>query len=186
MAGLVSLQVPPEVLGASFLGPVLAGILSGAAEEGLEIQHVVERDADRPVAEVLERLVAEDHADGLILLTFLPLAPEDVAPLDRAGVPYVLVNRHFGARAVNCVTFQWEAAARDAALRLGRDGHRRSGAAAAGSGEHQRGRARRGLAGRRQGAGAGRSGTRRSCATTAAPGCRKRCSPAAAPWPSAC
>jgi LacI family transcriptional regulator len=122
---LVSLQVPPEVLGASFLGPVLAGILSGAAEEGLEIQHVVERDADRPVAEVLERLVAEDHADGLILLTFLPLVPEDVAPLDRAGIPYVLVNRHFGARAVNCVTFQWEEAARDAALRLGRDGHRR-------------------------------------------------------------
>jgi LacI family transcriptional regulator len=125
VAGLVSLQVPPEVLGASFLGPVLAGILSGAAEEGLELPHVVERDAGRPVAEVLERLVAEDHADGLILLTFLPLVPEDVAPLDRAGVPYVLVNRHFGARAANCVTFQWEAAARDAALRLGRDGHRR-------------------------------------------------------------
>jgi LacI family transcriptional regulator len=125
VAGLVSLQVPPEVLGASFLGPVLAGILSGAAEEGLELQHVMERDADRPVAEVLERLVAEDHADGLILLTFLPLAPEDVAPLDRAGIPYVLVNRHFGSQAVNCVTFQWEAAARDAALRLGRDGHRR-------------------------------------------------------------
>jgi DNA-binding LacI/PurR family transcriptional regulator len=125
VAGLVSLQVPAEVLGASFLGPVLAGILSGAAEEGLEIQHVVERDADRSVAEVLERLVAEDHADGLILLTFLPLVPEDVAPLDRAGIPYVLVNRHFGERAVNCVTFQWEAAARDAALRLGRNGHTR-------------------------------------------------------------
>ena len=125
VAGLVSLQVPPEVLGASFLGPVLAGILSGAAEEGLEIQHVVERAEDRPVAEVLGRLVAEDRADGLILLTFLPLTPEDVAPLDRARVPYVLVNRHFGKQPVNCVTFEWEEAAYDAATRLGKDGHTR-------------------------------------------------------------
>ena len=125
VAGLVSLQVPPEVLGASFLGPVLAGILSGAAEEGLEIQHIVERAEDLPVADVLGKLVAEDRADGLILLTFLPLQPEDVAPLDRARVPYVLVNRHFGKKPVNCVTFEWEAAARDAAVRLGKDGHTR-------------------------------------------------------------
>jgi LacI family transcriptional regulator len=60
----------------------------------------------------------------LILLTFLPLTPADVAPLDRAGVPYVLVNRHFGDQPVNAVTFEWEAAARDAALRLGIAGHR--------------------------------------------------------------
>jgi DNA-binding LacI/PurR family transcriptional regulator len=125
VAGLVSLQVSPEVLGASFLGPVLAGILSGAAEEGLELQHIVERAEDRPVSEVLGKLVAEDRADGLILLTFLPLTPEDVAPLDRARVPYVLVNRHFGQAPVNCVTFEWEAAARDAAVRLGTDGHAR-------------------------------------------------------------
>jgi LacI family transcriptional regulator len=123
-AGLVSLHVAPEVLGASFLGPILAGILSGAADEGLELQHLVVRPADGSPAEALGRLVAEDRADGLILLTFLPLTPEDVAPLDQAGVPYVLVNRHFGARPVNCVTFMWEEAARDAALRLVRDGHR--------------------------------------------------------------
>src|SRR5687768_14092251 len=67
VAGLVSLHVPPEVLGASFLGPVLAGILSGAAEEGLEIQHIVERPEDGPAAEVFGKLVAEDRADGLIL-----------------------------------------------------------------------------------------------------------------------
>ncbi|HEX2037408.1 MAG TPA: LacI family DNA-binding transcriptional regulator [Chloroflexota bacterium] len=123
-AALVSLHVAPEVLGASFLGPVLAGILSGAAEEGLELQHIVVRPEDGSPAEALGRLVAEDRADGLILLTFLPLTPADVAPLDQARVPYVLVNRHFGARAANCVTFAWEAAAQDAAQRLVRLGHR--------------------------------------------------------------
>jgi DNA-binding LacI/PurR family transcriptional regulator len=123
-AALVSLQVPPEVLGASFLGPVLAGILSGAAEEGLELQHVVARPEDGSAAEVLAKLVAEDRADGLILLTFLPLTPEDVAPLDRSGLPYVLVNRHFGTIPVNCVTFEWEEAAQDVVERLWRDGHR--------------------------------------------------------------
>ncbi|HET7771705.1 MAG TPA: LacI family DNA-binding transcriptional regulator, partial [Chloroflexota bacterium] len=88
-------------------------------------QHIVERAEDRPVSEVLGKLVAEDRADGLILLTFLPLKPEDVAPLDHARVPYVLVNRHFGKQPVNCVTFEWEEAARDAAVRLGRQGHTR-------------------------------------------------------------
>jgi len=123
-AALVSLQVSPEVLGASFLGPVLAGILSGAAEEGLELQHVVARPEEGAPADVLGRLVAQERADGLILLTFLPLTPEDVAPLDAAGVPFVLVNRHFGDRPVNCVTFEWEAAAQDVVERLARDGHR--------------------------------------------------------------
>lgn len=124
LAGLVSIQVAPEVLGASFLGPVLAGVLSGAADEGLDLQHVVLRPEDGPPAEALGRLVAEDRADGLILLTFLPLTPADVAPLEQAGVPFVLVNRHFGDRPVNCVTFEWEAAARDAILRLASTGHR--------------------------------------------------------------
>jgi DNA-binding LacI/PurR family transcriptional regulator len=123
-AALVSLHVPAEVLGASFLGPVLAGILSGAADEGLDLQHIVVRPEDPSPAEALERLVAEDRADGLILITFLPLTRADVAPLDRAGVPYVLVNRHFGERPVNCVTFAWEAAAQDAAQRLTGLGHR--------------------------------------------------------------
>jgi LacI family transcriptional regulator len=123
-AALVGLHVDPEILGASFLGPVLAGILSGAAEEGLELQHVVVRPEDGSPAEALGKLVAEDRADGLILLTFLALAPEDVAPLDRAGLPYVLINRHFGPRPVNCVTFEWEAAAQDAAARLAGNGHR--------------------------------------------------------------
>jgi LacI family transcriptional regulator len=40
-------------------------------------------------------------------------------------VPYVLINRHYGARPVNCVTFDWEAAAEDAAQRLIQYGHRR-------------------------------------------------------------
>ncbi len=125
VAELVSLQVTPEVLGASFLGPVLAGILSGAAEEGLELQHATARPEDGAPAEVLAKLVAQDRADGIILLTFLPLTPADVEPLDRAGVPYVLVNRHFGrAKPVNCVTFEWENAAKDAVLRLHGLGHR--------------------------------------------------------------
>jgi LacI family transcriptional regulator len=123
-AALVTLNVAPEVLGASFLGPVLAGILSGASEEGLELQHVGVQAEPGQIAEALGRVVAEDRADGLIVLTFLPLTPADVVPLERAGIPYVLTNRHFGPVPVNCVTFEWEAAARDAALRLGHAGHR--------------------------------------------------------------
>lgn len=123
-AALVTLNVTPEVLGASFLGPILAGILSGAADEGLELQHVVLRAEPERVAEALAGLAAEDRADGLIVLTFVPLTLEDVAPLNESGLPYVLVNRHFGDVPVNCVTLAWEAAARDALLRLNRDGHR--------------------------------------------------------------
>ena len=124
-AALVTLNVTPEVLGASFLGPTLAGILSGAADERLELQHVAVQAEPGRVAAALAGLVAEDRADGLIVLTFLPLTPEDVAPLDASGVPYVLVNRHFGDVPVNCVTLAWEEAARDAVLRLARDGHHR-------------------------------------------------------------
>lgn len=124
-AALVSLHLAPEVLGASFLGPVLAGILAGAADERLELQHVVVRPGDGSPAEALARVVAEDRADGFVLLTFLPLKPDDVAPLDRAGVPYVLVNRHFGDRPVNCVTFAWEEATQDVLRRLAGAGHRR-------------------------------------------------------------
>lgn len=124
-AALVSLHLAPETLGASLLGAILAGIMSGAAEEGLEMQHVVVRPEDGGVADALGRLVAEDRADGLVLLTLLSLAPDDVAPLDQAGVPYVLVNRHFGNDfPVDCVTFAWESAAQDAVERLFGAGHR--------------------------------------------------------------
>jgi LacI family transcriptional regulator len=124
-AALVSLHLAPEILGASLLGAVLAGIMSGAADEGLEMQHVVIRPEDGTVADALGRLVAEDRADGFVLLTLLPLQPADVAPLDQAGVPYVLVNRHFDdAHPVDCVTFAWETAAQDAVQRLFGAGHR--------------------------------------------------------------
>jgi LacI family transcriptional regulator len=45
--------------------------------------------------------------------------------LERAQVPFVLVNRHFGDLPVNCVVFDWEQAAQDAVLRLAALGHRR-------------------------------------------------------------
>jgi DNA-binding LacI/PurR family transcriptional regulator len=69
--------------------------------------------------------VAEDRAEGFLILTFLPIAPGDVAPLIWAGVPFVLVNRHFGANPVNCVVVDFAAAMSGAVDHLVRLGHRR-------------------------------------------------------------
>jgi DNA-binding LacI/PurR family transcriptional regulator len=84
---------------------------------------------DAPESEAaLRRLVAEDRADGFVILSFLSLTPRHVEPLDDAGVPYVLVNRHFehlGRPPVNCVTPDWVGATADVVHRLAALGHRR-------------------------------------------------------------
>ncbi|HET7771707.1 MAG TPA: substrate-binding domain-containing protein, partial [Chloroflexota bacterium] len=59
---------------------------------------------------------------------FFSLTSRHLEPLDDAGVPYVLVNRHFehvGGPAVNCVTLDWVGATADAVRRLAELGHRR-------------------------------------------------------------
>ena len=115
--------VAPTEFGRYFLGPVFAGVMGEAGQQGMEVQ-LVTSDRAEPPADAFRRLVAEDRADGYIVLTALPLAPEDVQPLEEAGVPYVLANRHFGERPVSCVTYAWEDATRDALVRLHRLGHR--------------------------------------------------------------
>jgi LacI family transcriptional regulator len=122
---VVSLGITPAALGRTVYGPVLTGIAAQASLERLDV-HLVSLDgAHEQAADMLAQLVAEDRADGLVLLTFFPLTPADVRPLDAAGVPYVLVNRHFGARPVNCVALDWAGATRFAVEHLASRGHRR-------------------------------------------------------------
>jgi LacI family transcriptional regulator len=124
---VAGIGVPPQDLGRYFLGPVFAGIMAEAGPEGMEVQLVTSAPAgaSEPAAEAFHRLVAEDRADGYIVLTGLPLVPEDTRPLDDAAVPYVLANRHFGDHPVSCVTYAWEEATHDALRRLCALGHRR-------------------------------------------------------------
>ena len=117
----------PQELGRYFLGPVFAGVMAEAGREGMEVQLVTStgtRADPEPAAGAFHRLIAEDRADGYIVLTALAITPEDTRPLDEAGVPYVLANRHFGAQPVNCVTYAWENATSDALRRLHALGHR--------------------------------------------------------------
>src|SRR5688572_21220327 len=119
--------LPPQDVGRYFLGPVFAGIMAESGREGMEVQLVppaTPDDAAEPSASIFHRLIAEDRADGYIVLTARALTPEDTRPLDEAGVPYVLANRHFGEQPVNCVTYAWEDATHDALRRLHALGHR--------------------------------------------------------------
>lgn len=102
----------------------MAGVLTSARAAEMDV-HLLTTDRSEGTAAALKRLAAEDRADGFILMTTLPLMPADTRPLDDAGVPYVLANRHFGPHPVNCVTYDWEAATHDALRRLYQLGHRR-------------------------------------------------------------
>lgn len=124
---VVSLGVTLDEIGRSqFLGSILTGIMARAAVEGMDVHlapvPVAERE-EKPAA--LTRLIAADRGDGLILITLLPLSVEDVAPLEEAGIPYVLANRHFGTYPVNAVTVDYTTATKDAVVRLHALGHRR-------------------------------------------------------------
>ncbi|MBI3973416.1 MAG: LacI family DNA-binding transcriptional regulator [Chloroflexi bacterium] len=124
---VVSLGLTTAQIGRSFFGPVLAGVMARAAQEGIDVQLIALPDTGNGIAGALDRLVAEDRADGFILVTWLPLTPEDVAPLEQSGLPFVLANRHFDAypgHPVNCVTLGWEQATCDAVVRLAALGRR--------------------------------------------------------------
>ena len=121
---VAAIGMPPQDLGRYFLGPVFAGIMAEAGQQGMEVQLVTSASGEPP-AEALHRLVAEDRADGYFVLTGLPITPDDTRPLDDAAVPYVLANRHYGSHPVSCVTYAWEEATHDALQRLHALGHRR-------------------------------------------------------------
>jgi len=123
---VVSLGSDPEQLTRSlFSGVLLSGMAARAAAERMDL-HLVSL-AQEPAAwgRALAALHAADRADGLLLLTFLGLEPEHVASLEDAGVPYVLVNRHFGERPVHCVTVDYGGANERLAQHLVGLGHRR-------------------------------------------------------------
>lgn len=117
-----------------FAGHLLFGIMEGAHHEGLDVQ-VLSLPQREGAAAGLARLVAEDRADGYVVLGPGEIEPQDVAPLQGAGVPFVLVNRHFdhsrGAGAagdrhpVLCATIDYLGATRSTVERLSALGHRR-------------------------------------------------------------
>jgi LacI family transcriptional regulator len=135
-AAVVALGIEAPRLAADlYLGQVLSGIVASPAAEQLDVHVTAIRaqerwtaggqEASAAKAEALARLVAEDRADGIILLTYQPLAPEDIAPLEDARVPVVLVNRHVGMRPVHAVTVDYARAMAHAVTYLTNLGHRR-------------------------------------------------------------
>ncbi|MBI3971200.1 MAG: LacI family DNA-binding transcriptional regulator, partial [Chloroflexi bacterium] len=124
--GVVILGRSVEEFGRSlFFGKLFFGIVAQAETERMDL-HVLTVPAG-PVGrgETLARLVAEDRADGYILLSQGELGLEDALPLEKAGLPYVLASRHFDDRPVSCATIDHARATQSTAERLGRLGHRR-------------------------------------------------------------
>jgi LacI family transcriptional regulator len=113
--------------GQSFYGPVLTGIAAQASAEGMDVHLVSVPGHPEDCQEMLTHLVAEDRADGFILVTFFPLTPADMHPFANAGVPFVLANRHLDSHPVYCVTPDWAAATESAVEHLTALGHRRLG-----------------------------------------------------------
>jgi DNA-binding LacI/PurR family transcriptional regulator len=131
---VVLLGTTSEAFGRSAQGgPILSGILTQAPAERLEVHleavplppHGSSAERERAVAEALRRLVAEDRGDGFIILTPASTTRDALLPFDEAQVPYVVVNRHFETRPVNCVTIDYAFAVRAAVEHLVRLGHRR-------------------------------------------------------------
>ncbi len=131
---VVLLGMTSEAFGRSAVGgPVLSGILTQAPVERLDVhlepvwlpQNGESALSEPLVAEALRRLVAEDRGDGFVILAPPSITREALEPLDEAHVPYVLVNRHFETRPVNCVTVDYAFAMRTAVEHLTHLGHRR-------------------------------------------------------------
>jgi len=122
---VVSLGMATAALGRPFYGAVLTGITSQAPEEHLDLHLVALPGEAAHRAELLAQLLADDGADAVLLLTFFPLTPADTRPLEEGGVPYVLVNRHFGAVPGSCVTVDWAGDTRHAVEHLAALGHQR-------------------------------------------------------------
>lgn len=123
--GVAALGMTPQELGHSFYSPVLTGVAAQASLDGMDVHLVIVPGRPEDCRELLARLVAEDRADGYILLTFFPLTSEDVAPFRDVAVPFVLANRHLDAHPVYCVTSDWAGATESAVERLTALGHRR-------------------------------------------------------------
>ena len=121
---VASLGLAPDALGRSFYGPILPGIIAQTSTEGLDVHLAALPGAPEDAAGMLAQLVAEDRADGAILLTFFPLTAEAVQPLEQARLPFVLVNRYIDGHPVNCVTPDYSGATSRAVTHLVGLGHR--------------------------------------------------------------
>ncbi len=130
---VVTLGFAPSGPDLSAYDVALPGVFARAAAEGMDVRMLTFNETADP-AEQLARLVGEDRADAVILLTYLPLTPTHVRPLIDAGLPFVVVNRHFdyssdadgaAASAISCVTVDWATATRDMLERQVALGHRR-------------------------------------------------------------
>lgn len=82
-------------------GDLIGGIASAAWHQEA-VFSLVRAPLNAPVAALLESLIGEKLFDGFILRTAGDFSALDVAPLLRAGIPFVLVKRSIDGLQVNC------------------------------------------------------------------------------------
>ncbi|MDQ0615335.1 LacI family transcriptional regulator [Microbacterium sp. W4I4] len=108
----------------TFLSGMLDGALLRAAELGLDIRLIRVTDEEIATGSAFRTLLARDGADAVVVQTFTDLLPEHIEPLRKAGLPFVLLNRHFdGDPDVDAVVADVRAGITDAVSRLVSRGH---------------------------------------------------------------
>ncbi len=94
-------QVTHRMIASAF-GELVGGVAQGAwdANAALGLAYVAQPEELGPW---LVRAVAERSADGLLVRAAGDLTDEELAPLERSGLPFVLVKRHLPGHALACV-----------------------------------------------------------------------------------
>ena len=107
-----------------YLGALLNGILLSTAAAGLDVR-MSPVGSGSSIAEQLVELPARDTADGYVLVPFVDVTADDLAPLERVGDPFVIVNRHPVGSESSVVTADFAEAAAIATEHLAGLGHER-------------------------------------------------------------
>lgn len=109
-------------ISAAFVSRTVEGITVRASELGMDIRLVHWSDLRAGVS----TLVARDGADAVLVPSFRGLSPDHVADLRSAGLPFVLLNRHFAEDAdTAAVVADVATGAAEIVDHLVADGHRR-------------------------------------------------------------
>ena len=125
---------PAEAARGYRFGQIIAGIMARSGPERVDV-HVVagprtldpSSEEGRFAQETITRIIAADRADGFIVFPQSIVTPADVAPFEAAGVPFVMINRHFGqdsTHRVHCVSSDVASAMAHAVEHLQSLGHR--------------------------------------------------------------
>lgn len=109
-----------------FASQMLYGALVRASELGMYMRLVRITAEELADGTAMRTLVAEDGVDGVVVQTYATITAADVEPLNSAGVPVVLLNRHFGLDSTSDAVVADVAAGAEAAIALlQREGRRR-------------------------------------------------------------